>query len=248
MSELENTPLLDLAKIQSQLESMTAGERLQWASELFGDQLAMLASMQKTSSVLIHLFSSLALQQEILFVDTGFHFRETLLLRDLMMRKYRLNLVTIYPNQTPEEQEATFQRKLHLFVDGQPECCRLRKEEPFLNYVLATGKRMIISGVRRSEGGRRSHLRFVIADPRINGYVIHPILDWSDSQVQEYLEKHDVPVHPLHAQNYPSIGCQCCTTAVAPGEDPRAGRWRHLRTDSEQPAYCGINFTDGSGI
>ncbi|MSS72597.1 MAG: hypothetical protein EXS64_14050 [Candidatus Latescibacteria bacterium] len=80
-------------------------------------------------------------------------------------------------------------------------------------------------------------------------YTLHPIFDWTDEQVDRYLKENDVPTHPLHERNYPSIGCECCTTPVAPGEDPRAGRWRHLREPGDDgPKYCNINFSDGSGI
>lgn len=240
---------LDLDRVNEQLLRLPAEERIQWAAAQFGEAMVMLSSMQKTASVLVHMFYRLGLDNEILFSDTGFHFHETLRLRDDFMRKYRVNLVTVYPDQTPEEQEQRFSRKLHLFVDGQPECCRLRKEEPFLRHMHQQGRRVVVSGLRSVEGGKRGRLQPIMRDPRIAGYTVHPILEWTDEEVEQYLAEHEVLVHPLHAQNFPSIGCACCTTPVEPGEDPRAGRWRHLRQPDEQgPRYCGINFTDGSGI
>lgn len=239
---------INLDAANAELAEFTAEERLQWAERHFGAEMALLGSMQKTSCVLTHLLAAVNREREVVFVDTGFHFRETLQLRDRLIRKYGVDVMTLYPDETPEQQEERFGRKLHLFVDGQPECCRLRKEEPFLNYVRESGKKLIVNGVRRSEGGRRKQLKFVMPDPRIDGYVLHPLLDWTDEMLSEFIQQNEVPIHPLHAQNYPSIGCQCCTTPVGPGEDPRAGRWRHLRTGDEQPSYCGINFTDGGGI
>lgn len=244
-SPTETTINLDAAN--AELAELSAEERVRWGEQHFGSRMALLGSMQKTSCILTHLLSKVNREREVVFVDTGFHFRETLQLRDRLIRKYGVDIMTLYPDETPEQQEVRFGRKLHLFVDGQPECCRLRKEEPFLNYIRESGKKLIVNGVRRSEGGREL-LKFVMPDPRIDGYVLHPLLDWSDEKLSEFIEQNEVPVHVLHQQNYPSIGCQCCTTPVGPGEDARAGRWRHLRTESDQPAYCGINFTDGSGI
>lgn len=241
--------MIDLAVENPVLAGLSAEERIRWAADNFGAGAVLLSSMQKTASVLMHLFYRLGIENEVLFVDTGFHFHETLAFRDLMMRKYKLNLMTVYPEQTPEQQESAMGRKLHMFVDGQPECCRLRKEKPFGDYMLANQKRLVIGGTRRSEGGRRANVRCIEMDPRIDGYSFHPIFDWTSEQVMEYLRTNEVPIHPLHAKSYPSIGCACCTTPVGPGEDARAGRWRHLRKEGENgPMYCGINFVDGGGI
>lgn len=240
---------MDLAKLNAEFATMSALDRLQWSAKTYGNRAVVLGSMQKTSSILIDMLSKLGLENEVLFVDTGFHFHETLRLRDDLTRKYRLNTITLYPEETPEQQETRFGRKLHLFVDGQPECCRLRKEEPFLKYVRDNGKRLVLNGLRKSEGGQRKKVDFLVSDPRFGGHVLHPLLDWRDAEVSQYMEQHRPPIHPLHAKGYPSIGCACCTTPVMPGEEERAGRWRHLRQDDGAgPQYCGINFADGSGI
>lgn len=239
---------LDLTQAQQHLETLTAQERIRWAVEQFGNEAVLLSSMQKTASVLMHMFHTLGLENEILFGDTGFHFYETLQTRDEFIRKYKVNIVTLYPAMTPEQQEAHFGKKLHLYVDGQPHCCKLRKEDPFINYVKSNNKRLVMNGRRRAEDGKRAGLDVISPDPRLKGYAFHPLVDWTDAMVESYIEANQVLVHPLHAKGYPSIGCECCTTPVAPGEDPRAGRWRHLRTADGGPMYCGINFTDGSGI
>ena len=103
-------------------------------------------------------------------------------------------------------------------------------------------------GLRSAEGGARGNLQLLAPDPRYSGYVLHPLLDWSAADLDDYIQAHDLPVNALHTQGYPSIGCSVCTTPVAPGEDERAGRWRHLRGDGVQPRYCGLNFSDGGGI
>ncbi len=241
---------LDLAVANKLLQGLTASERIRWAVETIGQDAVLLSSMQSTASVLMHHFYILGLDNEILFVDTGYHFRETLQLRDEFMRRYKLNIITLYPELTPEQQEKKFGKKLYLYVDGQKECCHLRKTVPFINHMKHFGRKLVMVGLRRGEGGRRAQLNTLIQDPRTGGYTLHPILDWTDDQIQQYIQENDIPEHPLHKQNYPSIGCECCTTPVQPGEDPRAGRWRHLAgvCGEDGPKYCRLNYSDGSGI
>lgn len=239
---------IDVEDANETLSRLPAVERIRWAAEQFGEHAVMLASMQKSSSLMMHMMHSLGLDNEVLFVDTGLHFHETLKTRDELMRRYKLNIHTLYPKLTPSEQEEHYELKLYNYLDGQPDCCRMRKEEPFLDYVRASGHRLVMLGLGRSEGGSRAGIRPLEPDPRFGGYVLHPILEWEAAEVDAYINQHDIPLHPLHARNYPSIGCQVCTTPVTAGEDPRAGRWRHLRENGEGPKYCGLNFSDGGGI
>jgi phosphoadenosine phosphosulfate reductase len=240
---------LDLDASNRELASLSARDRIAWGVSRFGQKAVLLSSMQQTSSVLMHLFHAMKLPNEILFVDTGFHFHETLAVRDEFLRRYGLNVVTLYPKNTPERQEQLYGVKLYQFSDGQKQCCDMRKEQPFVEAMKKAGHQLVMNGLRRADGGKRSSIDFLGTDPRFDGYKLNPILDWTDEQLTEYLESNNVFVHPLHAKQYPSIGCACCTTPVEPGEDPRAGRWRHLRTkDDDGPRYCGINFSDGSGI
>lgn len=241
---------IDLHEMNAKLETMSTEERLRFAKETFGDNVVLLSSMQRTASVLMHLFYSLGFDNEILFGDTGYHFHETLQLRDRYMREYKLNIVTLYPEMTPEEQEKKHGKKLYSCVDGQPDCCRLRKERPMLNHLESKERPVVVNGLRRQEGGRRGNIEPMSEDPRTGGYSLSPIFDWTDADIEKYIETHKPPIHPLHAKQYPSIGCSPCTTPVKPWESARAGRWRHLRDDEndESRAYCGINFTDGAGI
>jgi len=240
---------LNLAAINERLHGLTTEERIRWAVDAFVQDAVLLSSMQKSSSVLMHHFHSMGLDNEILFVDTGYHFRETLQLRDEFMRRYQLNIVTLYPELTLEQQEKKFGRKLYLHVDGQKECCHQRKTVPYIHHMKQFGRRLVMVGVRHCEGGQRAGLNLLLQDSRTRGFTLHPLYDWTDEQMGEYLQENDVPVHPLHRQHYPSIGCECCTTSVRPGEDLRAGRWRHLReTGDAGPQYCHILFADGAGI
>ena len=238
---------LNLDEVNQQLEGLPPQEIIAWAHKTFGQGLGMLSSMQKTASALTHMLYRLDLcQVDILFIDTQYHFPETLQIRDRMIQEYGVNIITIKPKQTPEEQFRTYGRELYLSQEGYRLCCKLRKEEPFLQ--AAQPYQAMLSGLMRAEGGARKNIPIVAEDPRIEGYKVHPLANWNRDDLERYLAEEDVLVHPLHAQGYPSIGCATCTTPVRPGEDERAGRWRHIReanpNGGETKLYCGINFSD----
>lgn len=238
-------PMLDIDSVNAQLEGKPPREIIQWAYETFGDGLGMLSSMQKTASAMMHILYELGRTDvEIMFVDTQYHFPETLQLRDEFIEKFGLNIKTYYPEQTPEEQFRQYGRELYLKDGDYQLCCEMRKEKPFLK--AAQPFNALLSGLMRSEGGARKNIPVVSVDPRIDGYRIHPLHTWTSEDVEAYLAANQVPVHPLHDQGFPSIGCSTCTTAVRPGEDERAGRWRHIREQrgTDEKLYCGINFTD----
>jgi phosphoadenosine phosphosulfate reductase len=247
---LTDTTRIDCATANAALEPLSALDRIRWAVDALGDDVVLLSSMQKTAVVLMHLFHRLDLPNEVLFVDTGYHFFETLKMRDEYMRRYRLNVVTLYPASTIEEQETLHGGKLFATIAGQPECCRMRKEAPLLAHLETKRAPVLVNGLRRAEGGRRGRITPLAVDPRTGGYQLSPIYDWTGDDVAAYIAEHNLLVHPLHAANYPSIGCYPCTTPVGPGEDARAGRWRHLRVldAAAAPEYCRINFSDGGGI
>jgi phosphoadenosine phosphosulfate reductase len=240
---------LNINEANRALATKSVIERVVYGIDHFGQRAVLLSSMQKTASVLMHCFHRLGLENDIVFVDTGFHFYETLRLRDEFMRRYKLNVMTVYPEMTPEQQEAEYSCKLYKTQHGQPICCALRKAQPFIDYMNKQQKQLAFGGLRKEEGNARANLGILSYDPRFSGYRLNPILDWTEEMVDEYIRGHEISMHPLHSQGYPSVGCQCCTTPVEQGENARAGRWRHLREDGEPgPIYCDLNFSDGSGI
>ena len=135
--------------------------------------------MQKTAVVLMHLFHRLGLSNEVLFVDTGYHFFETLKMRDEYMRRYRLNVVTLYPASTTEEQETLHGGKLFASIAGQPECCRMRKEAPLLAHLETKRAPVLVNGLRRAEGGSGVNIKPFSEDRRTGGYQLSPIYDWT---------------------------------------------------------------------
>lgn len=240
---MEDKPRIDAETFAA----LDAVGRVQAISDAYGRDALLLSSMQKTSSALMHMIHRTGGKIRVLFVDTGFHFIETLAVRDAFIEKYGLQIDTAYPKMTPKEQFVEFNTDLWRHPDGQKICCGLRKEEPFLE--AARGTTAVMNGLMRAEGGKRKNISPVGEDQRLDCHMFHPIYDWTEAMVEEYNAKHNVPVNALHFNNFPSIGCTVCTTPVRPGEDKRAGRWRHLSgEDGTKPTYCNINFSDGGGI
>jgi phosphoadenosine phosphosulfate reductase len=241
---------MDLLIDKDEFVAMEPLERIRAIDRAYGDKALQLASMQKTACTIMHMIHRLRAKTVILFVDTQFHFQQTLDLRDEYARKYGLEIITVTPELTPDQQERHFGRQLYNYVDGQPMCCEMRKEKPFLKAAREMGIKATIAGLLRDEGGSRGKIEPIGRDPRLDCATFHPLFDWTHEQVDAYAEEHGLPVHPLYAENYLSIGCAPCTTPVRPGEDRRAGRWRHLRgEDGKKPEYCNINFSDlGGGI
>lgn len=239
------------------MEEWTPHQILTWAAETFGDRLAVQSSMQKTAGVLMHMISQIAPATEIVFVDTGVHFRETLQTRDEFQQRYHLNIHSYQPAKTFEEQYKEFGRYLHESDDslhgagpGYNHCCYLRKEVPYISAVKGRFD-AVVGGLMRSEGGSRANTQIITWDKRTLAYKIYPLARWTEADVDRYTAENDLPVHPLYAKGYASIGCFTCTTPIKPGEDKRAGRWRHIREQNTeqdyQPIYCGINFEDKKG-
>lgn len=237
---------IELDAVNQDLAGKSPQEIIQWAYNQFGDKMGMLSSMQRTASAITHMIYTLGLTDtEIMFIDTQYHFQETLDLRDELISRYGLNIKTYYPEKTPEEQFYEYGKELYLRDGDYQVCCRLRKEDP---YLKASSKfEALLSGLMRSEGGARKNVQPILYDSRNHVYKIHPLLEWTMEEVNAYNRENQVPVHPLHFQGYPSIGCWTCTTPIREGEDERAGRWRHVRDSNPnagQKLYCGINLVD----
>ena len=174
----------------------------------------------------------------MLFRSTGVHFPETLQTRDRIASEYGLEVITLAPEQSMEEQTREL-GILYLSVDGQLKCCELRKSQPLLK---AAGRYDgLLSSLRRSDGERRSNVPILALDTKMNCVRVNLLANFEDPQMTEYIAREKVIVNPLHHQGYSTIGCSRCTTPVMPDEPKRAGRWRHL---GPWAMYCGINPTD----
>jgi phosphoadenosine phosphosulfate reductase len=192
---------------------------LAWAGETFGDGFALTSSM--ADGLLAHLGSTAVPGVKVVFLDTGYHFAETIGTRDWIAGTLPITLVNVTPPQTVAEQDAEHGERLH---DRDPDlCCSLRKVQP-LAATLA-GFAAWGSGVRRDESPTRAGTKLVDWDAKRGMVKVNPIAAWTQDDVDAYLARHQVPVNPLFELGYGSIGCAPCTRPVQPGEDPRAGRW-----------------------
>jgi len=213
----------DLAEIafaaQSRLEAAPAEAVIEWAVEQFGERFCVTSSM--ADGVLAHIASRVAPGVDVIFLDTGLHFPNTLRVRDQIQQTMRVRVLSIQPRRTVGQQDGSHGPRL--FARDPDACCALRKVEP-LERALADYD-ACAAGVRRSETAARASLREVDYEYARGKVKLAPLARWTDADVVRYIERHDIPVNELLAQGYGSVGCWPCTRRVRPGEDPRAGRW-----------------------
>jgi phosphoadenosine phosphosulfate reductase len=186
-------------------------------------ELAVVSSFGAESAVLLHLVASVESSVPVLFLDTGKHFSETLAYRDELAQRLGLNIVVL----TPDAGDLAARDENGLRWSYDPDgCCELRKVRP-LEKALA-GFDASFTGRKAFQAATRANLpRFEVDTSDAAGRLkINPLIDWDAGQIEAYFIAHDLPRHPLIAQGYPSIGCSPCTSQVAPGEDPRSGRWK----------------------
>ena len=221
MATLHDFTDAELADLNDRMEGRPPSEIIEWAVEAFSPHLLLATSM--TDAVLIDLAVKVDPAIEVMFIDTGYHFPETLETLAVVRRRYGLNLRLMTP--VPQDEE--------LWRKDPEMCCSMLKVNE-LERALA-GKRAWMSGLRRTETPERATAPVVGLDAR--GLVkVNPIATWSDEDVSRYIDEHGVPVNPLLARGYPSIGCMPCTQPVATGDDPRAGRWAGL-----DKTECGLH-------
>jgi len=218
------------SKAAVDLADASAEEILRWAADTFGAAFAVAGSMQ--DNVLVHLAGQVIPGVDVLFLDTGYHFIETIGTADAVEAVYPVTLRRLLPLQTVAEQDAEHGKDL--FARDPDLCCALRKVAP-LNKALR-GYEAWATGMRRSEAVTRANTPVVQFDAKRGKVRIAPLAAWSDDDVAHYIENNDVLVNPLLSDEYPSIGCEPCTRRVMRGQDSRAGRWAGL-TKTE----CGIN-------
>jgi len=215
-------PTIDeIAALAQAMDGAPATDIISWAAETFAPHLSLAASMN--DAVLIDLAVRVHPAIEVVFIDTGYHFAETLDMVDTVRRHYGLNLRIMTVAAHNEE----------LWRVDPENCCSAVKVGQ-LDRALA-GKSAWLSGLRRSEAASRSAAPVVGLD--IRGLVkVNPIATWTDEQVAAYIKANDVPVHPLMARGYTSIGCAPCTQLPTDPDDPRSGRWA-----GQAKTECGLH-------
>jgi phosphoadenosine phosphosulfate reductase len=196
----------------------TAEQVLAWAAGTF-EKLIVASNMQ--DAVLVDLAAKAAPGVEVLFLETGYHFAETIGTRDAVEHVYDVQIVNARAEQSVAEQDATWGKDL--FARDPNQCCALRKVAP-LTSTLAKYDAWV-TGVRRVEAPTRANTPLITYDEKFNLVKINPIAAWSDDDMEAYIAEHGILVNPLVGEGYPSIGCAPCTAKPAPGADPRSGRW-----------------------
>ncbi|MEM7547328.1 MAG: phosphoadenylyl-sulfate reductase [Pseudomonadota bacterium] len=202
------------------------------------DRVALVSSFGAESVALIHLVAKVAADTPVIFLDTEMLFPETLAYQARLARELGLTDMRIIRPDPGAAQLDDPARTLH--QRDTDACCHLRKVAPLARAL--DGFDGWITGRKRFQGATRAALSPVEVD-EAGRLKLNPLADWDAQRIRAYMKTHDLPPHPLVAQGYPSIGCAPCTSRAAPGEDPRAGRWR-----GEAKAECGIHFVDGKPV
>jgi phosphoadenosine phosphosulfate reductase len=216
----------------AELDGASAAELLQWTEDNFGagatgargDRAGYIVASNMQDGVLVHLAAQVRSGVDVLFLDTGYHFAETIGTRDAVEAVYGVNVVNVRPEHTAAEQDQLLGKDL--FAREPNECCRLRKVVPLQKSL--SGYNAWVTGIRRVEAPTRANAPLISFDEAFGLVKINPIAAWSDDEMQAYIEQHGILVNPLVEEGYPSVGCAPCTRKPEPGSDPRSGRWAGL--------------------
>jgi phosphoadenosine phosphosulfate reductase len=197
----------------------SAEQVLAWAAETFGCRMIVASNMQ--DAVLVDLAAKALPGVEVLFLETGYHFAETIGTRDAVEHVYDVKIVNARAKRSVPAQDIEFGKDL--FARDPNLCCAMRKVEP-LTDTLA-GYDAWVTGVRRVEAPTRAGTPLVTYDEKFGLVKVNPLAAWSDEDMEAYIAEHGILVNPLVSAGYPSIGCAPCTAKPLPGADPRSGRW-----------------------
>ncbi len=220
MIEISDTDLQQLAERgAAELDGASADDLLRWTDENFGADYVVASNMQ--DAVLVSMAAKVRPGVDVLFLDTGYHFVETIGTRDAVEAVYDVNIVNVTAENSVARQDELFGKDL--FARDPGDCCRMRKVEP-LGKALS-GYSAWVTGIRRVEAPTRANAPLISWDQAFNLVKINPIAAWTDEEIQAYIDANDILVNPLVFDGYPSIGCAPCTSKPAEGADPRSGRW-----------------------
>lgn len=201
------------------LAGASAAELLTWTAETFGDRFVVASNMQ--DAVLVHLATQARPGVDVLFLDTGYHFAETIGTRDAVEQVHGVHVINARAELSVAEQDARHGKDL--FAREPDRCCAMRKVAPLVSALF--GYDAWVTGVRRVEAPTRSNAPLVSWDAAFGLVKVNPIAAWTDEDMEAYIAEHQILVNPLVDAGYPSIGCAPCTVRPLPGADPRSGRW-----------------------
>ena len=220
------------ARGAAELADASAVELLEWTDKHFGGEYVVASNMQ--DAVLVDMAAKVRPGVDVLFLDTGYHFAETIGTRDAVEAVYDVHVVNVTPEHTVAEQDQLLGK--NLFASNPTECCRMRKVEP-LSKALR-GYTAWVTGIRRVEAPTRANAPLISFDEGFKLVKINPLAAWSDEDMDAYIQANGVLVNPLVDEGYPSIGCAPCTAKPLEGADPRSGRWQGLAKTE-----CGLHVS-----
>jgi phosphoadenosine phosphosulfate reductase len=220
MSAAASAGALDLDAVNRELESATPEAILAWTWSTFQPQVMLTCSFQHDGVVLAHMLRTIAPQVPVVFINTGFHFPETLAYRDDLQRRFEITFVELQPIMPRDEFAQT--HGLDLYARNPDLCCHINKVEPLKRHL--PGVRAWINGRRRDQASTRTGIR-IVEGFQGDLHKVNPMASWTSRDTFYYMERHGIPTHPLFDQGYASIGCSPCTRPVVAGENERDGRW-----------------------
>lgn len=232
----------DIMTWRQETASLDAEDRLKWVDRTLGGQVVFATALGAEDQVITDLIARLRLDIPVITLDTGRLFNETHTLLQKTEERYGIRIRVQFPEREAVESMVA-EHGINLFrdsVENRKLCCRIRKIEPLRRAL--SGYKGWICGLRREQSVTRSEVTTVDWDDANAMIKINPLADWSESQVWDYIRLHEVPYNELHDRGFPSIGCACCTRAIARTEDVRAGRWWWEQPEQKE---CGLHWVDG---
>ena len=230
-----------LRDLNERFVNARAEEILSFFSDQYGNELAFATSLGAEDQVLTYLLSQINKDVRIFTLDTGRLFPETIDLIDKTNKLYDINISVYFPEFSQVEKMVN-SKGINLFyesIENREECCHIRKIIPMKRALK--GVKAWVSGLRSEQSVTRQDLSVVSWDEKFGLVKINPLLNWTETQLWDFIKIHDIPYNELHDKGYPSIGCQPCTRAVEPGEDVRGGRWWWEMPENKE---CGLHKRD----
>lgn len=234
-----NTPksVTEVDPASGQLDNASAQERIRWAVDEFGDRLIMSSSFGAQSAVMLHMVSTAAPQVPIILVDTGYLFPETYQFIESLKEQLNLNLHVYQPLMSAARQEALYGKRWEQGKDALAQYNLMNKVEPMNRALVDFNAKGWLAGLRREQSSSRKHLDVVMQQANITK--VHPIIDWSDREIYQYLTNNNLPYHPLWEQGYVSIGDTHSTSRLLEGMSAEETRF------NGQKRECGLHELSG---
>lgn len=227
----------DFQSLNADLENKTAEEKVSFVLDQFGNDIFLSTSFGIQSAVLLHMVANMQSDIPVVWIDTGYLFPETYRFAEELKERLSLNLKVYRPEMTAAHQEAVFGKRWEFGKNGIEAYNFMNKVEPMNRAVTELGAKAWITGLRRSQSSTRNDLGVLVKQNQV--IKVHPIIDWSDKDVFDYLEKHQLPYHPLWEEGYVSVGDWHSTTRLADAENEQATRFGGLKRE------CGLHELSG---